>query len=249
MRAALALAGRTLLRSSVGLVATLAIVLGQAVLLAGMALALRRGDPALEAKLGPAASQDWDGLLSSAAQITTAGGMLGVSVVLTWIVAREFVDGTVDGLFALPVARGTIAIAKVLVMVAWGAALSLALVASIAVLGLLLGYGPPDAGVLAGLARQLLLGVLLVPTAMPVAVLATWRRSILAGTAGGIALVVLAQVGVLAGAGRWLPPCIPALWALGAEGVGAGSLLLVPVWAAAWAGLLHHQWRRLQQDR
>ena len=62
-------------------------------------------DPQLLAKLGPVADGDWHGFLLGAAQITGAGGLGGFAVVLAWMFGREFGDGTIAGLFALPVRR------------------------------------------------------------------------------------------------------------------------------------------------
>jgi ABC-2 type transport system permease protein len=101
--------------SPVGIVGTIAIVCGIAVLSGGMQLAVASGRPDLVAKLGAAATADWPGFLSAAAQITGAGGLLGSGIVLAWLFGREFSDNTVSGLFALPTGRGRIAAAKLAV--------------------------------------------------------------------------------------------------------------------------------------
>ena len=98
--------------STVGRVGSIAIVVGISLLSGAMLLAAASGDPQLVAKLGPAATRDWTGFLLAAAQITGAGGLLGFGVVLSWMFGREFGDGTITGLFALPVRRSTIALAK-----------------------------------------------------------------------------------------------------------------------------------------
>ena len=84
-----------------------------------MMAALASGDPQLVAKLGPGASRDWRGLVGVAAQISGAGGFLAFGVVGAWLFGREFTDGTITGLFGLPVGRGTIAAAKLAVYAAW----------------------------------------------------------------------------------------------------------------------------------
>ncbi|MFC7471585.1 ABC transporter permease [Actinomadura keratinilytica] len=114
--------------------------------------------------------------------------------------AREFADGTVVGLFALPVSRAQTAAAKLAVYGGWLAALNTLLVAGLLVLGNLLGYGPPDAAAWSGIGRQFFLGLLTGLVALPVAWVATVSRSILGGVSTAIGLVIVAQVGVLAGA-------------------------------------------------
>lgn len=236
--------------SPVGVIATSAIVGGTIALLAGITAALASGNPELIAKAGPAATRDWAGLLSSAAQITGAGGLLGFGVVLAWMFAREFTDGTISALFALPVGRGRIAVAKLVVYALWATAVSTALAGGLLVLGLALGYGVPDAEAWTGLGRQLGLGLLTAAIATPIAWVATLTRSMLSGVGTAIGLVVLAQVGALAGAGGWMPLAAPALWAMSGGGaVTTGQLALAVALALVFAGLTRASWTRLQMDR
>src|SRR5699024_4261901 len=99
-------------RSPVGLLATCALLAGTLLLLGGITAAVVDGNPQIIAKAGPAASLDWSGLTAGAAQITSAGALVTFGVVLAWMFGREFADGTITGLFALPVSRGRIALAK-----------------------------------------------------------------------------------------------------------------------------------------
>ena len=122
-----------------------------------MLLAAASGDPQLVAKLGPAATHDWTGFLLAAAQITGAGGLLGFGVVLSWMFGREFGDGTITGLFALPVRRSTIALAKLLIYTVWAIAISLSLAALLVIVGLVAGLGPLTAETWSAVARQIAL--------------------------------------------------------------------------------------------
>ncbi|QDD58013.1 ABC transporter permease [Streptomyces albidoflavus] len=133
---------RKLARSRLGVLGAAVIAGGILTITAGISGALAGGNPQLAAKLGPTATLDWPGLLTTVAQITGAGGLLGFGTVLAWMFAREFADGTVVGLFALPVSRAQTAAAKLAVYGGWLAALNTLLVAGLLVLGNLLGYGP-----------------------------------------------------------------------------------------------------------
>jgi ABC-2 type transport system permease protein len=143
-----------LVRSPVGMIGTLALVLGTLALLGGITAALAGGNPELTAKVGAAATLDWAGLLATAAQITAAGALLGFGIVLSWMFGREFADGTITGLFALPVSRARIAFAKLVVYAAWTVAVCLILTVGIFGLGLVLGYGIPTADTWSALGRQ-----------------------------------------------------------------------------------------------
>ena len=236
--------------STVGRVGSVAVVFGIAVLSGAMLLAAASGDPQLLAKLGPAATRDWNGFLLAAAQITSAGGLLGFGVVLSWIFGREFGDGTITGLFALPVRRSTIALAKLFVYAVWAVAMSLCLAALLLLVGLIAGLGALTADTWTALSRQIGLGIMTAAIAAPVAWAATLGRSVLAGVSVAIGLVVVAQVSVLAGAGGWMPLASPALWAISSgEAVTLLQLGLVLPYVAVFILATAAAWRTMQLDR
>lgn len=250
MRTAITVEVLKLRRSLVGIIATTAIVGGTTALLAGITAALASGNTQMVAKAGPGATRDWTGMLSGATQITAAAGLLGFGVVLAWLFAREFTDATVAGLFALPVGRGRIATAKLIVYAMWVITVSITLTGCLIVLGLILGYGIPSADVWDGLGRQLVLTVLTGAVATPTAWVATVARSLLAGIGCAIGLVVTAQVSAVAGAGGWMPLAAPALWAMGqGSEVTVGQLTLNLVLALVVAALTRASWDRLQMNR
>lgn len=236
--------------STVGRVGSVAVVVGIAVLSGAMLLAAASGDPQLLAKLGPAATRDWTGFLLTAAQITAAGGLLGFGVVLSWMFGREFGDGVIGGLFALPVRRSTIALAKLLVYALWAVAMSVGLAVVLLVVGQIAGLGGLTADTWVALARQVGLGVMTAAIAAPVAWAATLGRSVLAGVSVAIGLVVIAQVSVLAGAGGWMPLASPALWAISSgQDVTLLQLGLVLPYVGVFTLVTAGAWRVMQIDR
>lgn len=250
MTAAVFVEALKLRRSLVGVIATIAIVAGTIALLIGVTAALASGNVQMIAKAGPGATLDWTGLLSSATQITSAGGLVGFGVVLAWLFAREFTDGTITGLFALPVRRGHLAVAKLIVYAMWVIAVGLTLTGCLLGLGLILGYGLPNTDAWASLGREFVLVVLMGAVAAPTAWVATVTRSLLAGVGCTIGLLILTQVSVLAGAGGWMPLAAPALWAMGqGAGVMVGQLGLSLVFALVFAVLTYASWDRLQLNR
>jgi ABC-2 type transport system permease protein len=251
MRAAIWAEVVKLAGSTVGRVGSAAIVMGISVLSASMLLAAATThDPQLLAKLGPVATGDWQGFLLGAAQITGAGGLGGFAVVLAWMFGREFGDGTITGLFALPVRRTTIALAKMIVYALWASSMSVLLAIVLALVGTIAGLGPVDEHTLAILARQAALGIMSVAITLPVAWAATLSRSVLGGVSVAIGLVVVAQVSVLAGLGGWMPLAAPALWAisLGATVSPIQLALLIP-FGTIFVVLVAQSWRRMQLDR
>lgn len=219
-------------------------------LVAGILAAMTLGDPQLTAKLGPIADLDgWPALLATAAQITAAGAMPALGIGLSWIIGREFADGTIAGLFALPVPRWAIALAKLIVYLVWTIAVSITLCGALLLLGLLLGYGAPDPAEWQALARQIPLTILVGLVATPVAWAATLGRGLLPGIATAIGLLVIAQVMAFTGNGAWFPVVTPALWAINPDAVTTPQLLLVPTIPLIFGALTLLTWHRLQLDK
>ncbi|GAB3130867.1 ABC transporter permease [Marisediminicola antarctica] len=233
-------------------VATAALVLGIAALSSSFALVAGQPESLMAAKLNAlVVGTGWTALVSLASQITAVGGLLGFGVVLAWLFGREFADGVIAGLFALPVRRGTTAAAKLLVYAGWALALSAALVGVILGIGLALGFGAPTSADAGSMARLFVIALLTAGLALPAALVATIARGYLAPIGSVIALVAIAQIAVVLGAGGWFPWAAPGLWA-GLSGVDATSrvtllqlLLVVPV-AAASVALTTRAWARLQ---
>lgn len=238
------------MHSPVGVITTLGMLLGTLGILVGITAGITAGNAELIAKAGQAASPDWDGLLAGATQITAVMGILGSGAVLAWAFGREFADGTVVGLFALPVSRGRIALAKLVVHALWTVLVGLVLALGVLALGLLLGRGAPGPETWEALARLWALTVLSGGVATVSAWIATSARSPLAAVGGTIAIVVIAQVGVIGGAGGWMPLAAPALWAMsGGRAVSPVQLVLSVAVAVGFAALTCRSWARLQLDR
>jgi ABC-2 type transport system permease protein len=249
MRAALATELLKFWRARVPLVSTILLTAGIGVLCSSMLAAVHSSDPRMVAKLGALVDPGgWAGYLATASQITATAGLLGFGVVLSWLFGREFADGTITGLFALPVGRGTLAGAKLLVYAAWAFTISAVLVVVIVALGLALGLGSlPDVAA-ADVARQFVVTILTAAIALPAAWAATLGRGLLGGIGAIIGVVVVAQVAAVAGIGAWFPFAAPGLWAAGLDVTGGQLVLVVPV-AAAFAAIVVLSWRRLQLDR
>lgn len=250
MRAAIRVEALKLVRSSVGVIGSFSLVVGLIALLGGITAGVASGNPELIAQAGPASTLDWDGLLSGATQITSVTAMLGFGIVLAWMFGREFADDTITSLFALPVSRGRIALAKLIVYALWMSSVGLALTLSVLAVGLVVGYGAPNTDTWSSLARLWALAMLTGVVATPTAWIATVTRSLLAGVGSTIALVIVAQVGALVGAGAWNPLAAPALWAL-SNGAAANlaQMTLSIAFGAAFAVLVTTTWARLQLSR
>ena len=232
-------------RSTAGL-----LVGGVGLLAASLTAAAAAGNEQVLAQLGPLASADgWTRFLGVATQITAAAGLLAFGVVLSWATGREFTDGTISGLFALPVTKAILLTAKLMVFLVWTAAVAVALLAVVTAVGFALGLGLPDRPAVAALGRLAVLTLLSGLLAVPAAWAATIGRGLLPGIASTVITIVLAQVAVVAGGGAWFPIAAPALWASDPSAVSALQLVGVAVVPLLFGVLAARAWSRLQLDR
>ena len=226
------------------------LAVGVTVLAAAMVSAARGGGAEIAAKLGPqAATGDWSALLAVATQVTAAAGVLAFGVGISWLIGREFADGTIPGLFGLPVGRGAIATAKLLVYLAWALCVAVATVLLLLAAGVVIGLGAPDSAALSGFARLFALGVLTSMIAVPAGWAASLGRGLLPGIAVAVGILVVAQVSVIADFASWVPFVAPAFWAMHADSQSALALLVVPVVPVLFGTATVMIWRRLQLDR
>ena len=111
------LEARKLARATVTRVATIAALTLVVVTTAGgYAAAMYAGDTDMGRKAASmVTSPGWDGYTTLGATSVSATILLAVGVVMSWSVGREFTDGTIVGLFAIPPSLRTIATAKMVV--------------------------------------------------------------------------------------------------------------------------------------
>jgi len=191
--------------------------------------------------------------------LATAGQILSVAVLMAggFAVAAAFgqplADGRAGAWFGLATPRGTLALARGLVVLGWVAACVVAAVAltagaSAAVAATTAAPFGPTAWAAAG--RALAAGLLGAGLALPFAAVATATRSPLATVGALIGVVALTQLVVLVGAGAWFPYAVPSLWTGtggpdAAADVGGAALALTAAVAPVGAALVVAQWRRL----
>lgn len=250
--AVVAVEARKLWRAPVAWGATgLAIVVIPLLSFAFLRLAGSDVDGATAAKLdGMVVGEGWAALLGVVGQLVAVGHYLAVGFVTTWCFGREFSDGTVSALFALPVPRGRVAVGKSIVLAGWALGLSTALVVVVGVIGALAGLADGGASVGTGLARVWVLALLTAMLALPLGLAASVGRGYLAGMGALIAVVAVSQVMVLFGVGGWFPFAAPGLWAVGWQvpevAVTPIQLALVPVVAVVGVAATAAWWNRFQ---
>ena len=240
------LEARKLARATVTRVATIAaLTLVTVTTAGGYAAAMHAGDTDMGRKAASmVTSPGWGGYTGLGATSVSATILLAVGVVMSWSVGREFTDGTIVGLFAIPPALRTIATAKMVVTLSWAVLLGAGEAALLMTAGLLLGLGA--AGAAGCFATLLLVSVMLGAGILPVMWAATRWRGYLAGIGLTLAILVVTNLAAGFGLGAYTPWSIPVAWTMNHADVSA-LLLVIPVMTAAiGAWITYHSWDRLQ---
>nr|WP_277605888.1 ABC transporter permease [Glycomyces sp. L485] len=252
MRAALWVEARKAATARVLYAGAVLLIAGTGILGASLTVAVEAGNDQITAKLGQTADvAGWPLMIATVTQIVAAGALLAFGITLSWVFGREFTDGTVYGLFALPVTRTAQTAAKFIVHFGWSVVAAAVLTGLVALAGFAIGLGGIDAPIAEGLGRLFTLCAMSGLVAAPAAWAATFGRGPMAGIAATIGLIVLAQVAVLAfpEASAWFPIAAPALWASRPDQVTGVQLALTPAFAIGFAALTAWAWKRLQLDR
>lgn len=157
-------------------------------------------------------SADWPGYFSLTAQMASVGGLIIFGIILIWLFGREFSDGTVKDLLALPTSRKSIVLAKLLLALAWCLLLLTLLILLTLAFGTLLGLpGWSAATVLRGAGTVLLTGGLTSALVTTYGLVASVGRGFLPAVGAMFLTLLAAQVVAAVGYGAWFPWSVPSV--------------------------------------
>jgi len=169
-----------------------------------------------KANLMAYAATNWSAYLALTAQMIAAGGFFLFCLIICWVFGREFVDGTLKDMLAVPVQRASILLAKFIVSGAWSAALAgVIFLASIAT-GALIGLpgGSMDV-LLRGVALVAGTTCLVIAVVMPFALFASVGRGYLLPIGVAILALMMANLLAVMGWAEYFPWAVPGLFAQG----------------------------------
>ncbi|HEQ71179.1 MAG TPA: bacitracin ABC transporter permease, partial [Spirochaetia bacterium] len=103
---------------SIGMFVFIAVMLGVLVIVAAHPEIFNK-DSLLSAKASIFGSNDWAGFFRVLIQTVAMLGLFGFGFVASWVFGREYADRTAKDLLALPVARLTVVVAKLMIVLLW----------------------------------------------------------------------------------------------------------------------------------
>ena len=169
-----------------------------------------------KANLVAYSATDWSAYLNLFAQIIAAGGFMFSVFAVSWMFGREFADGTLKDMLAVPVPRGSILLAKFVIVAAWSAAL----VVLVFVVSLIMGTLLQLPGDLLSIIQQRMTPIaitacLMIAVVVPFALFASIGRGYLLPVGVAILALIMANLVVVAGWGEYFPWAVPMLQAQG----------------------------------
>ena len=194
----------------------------------------------------------WPYYLGVLGQAIAIGGIAVFSLVESWVFGREFVDGTLKDLLAVPVARANILLAKFLVVALWSLLLTVMLFLVSLLFGAVIGLSQGTAEVFwQGTATLAVVACLTIVNVFPFAFFASLGRGYLLPMGVTLLVIVIANFIVVAGWGNYFPWAVPALYAelTGKGNLEAASYLLVLLTGLAGMAGTYLWWRWADQNR
>jgi len=194
-------------------------------------------------------SADWNGYLTLMVEFTALGGFFFFLLAIIWTFGREFTDGTVKDLLAVPVPRFTIVLAKYIVVAIW----CTVLLVETSLAGLLLGAviqlpgGSPEV-LLNGTRLLVITGAMSILLILPFAFFASAGRGFLLPIGIGVLIMIFSNLAITLGWGEYFPWSVPALL-FQQEPLTLVSTSLVVLTGLAGIAATYLWWKYADQNR
>jgi len=176
---------------------------------------------------------DWPSYLRLYGQLIAAGGFFLFVLAISWVFGREFADGTLKDLLAVPIPRSNILLAKFIVVAIWSAGLTMVIFMVGLVMGALIKLpGGSMSVILQGSTLLLITAGLVIVVVMPFALFASIGRGYLLPLGMAVLLLMMTNLVAIAGWGDYFPWAVPGLYAQ-----GKSSLASISYWIVLLTGL------------
>jgi ABC-2 type transport system permease protein len=193
---------------------------------------------------------DWPTYMTLYGEIIAAGGIILFILIISWIFGREFTDGTLKDMLAVPVQRSSILLAKFIVAFIW----CLAMTIVIFIAGLLMGAiiqlpGSFISVIFPGISLLLISACLVFMAIMPFAFLASVGRGYLLPFGVAILTMMMINLAEILGWGEYFPWAVPVLYAQGKSPLTPISYWIVFLTGLAGLIATYLWWKFADQSR
>jgi ABC-2 type transport system permease protein len=193
---------------------------------------------------------DWATYLGLVSQMVAAGGFFLFVLAISWIFGREFSDGTVKDMLAVPVQRSSILLAKFLVVAAWSVMLTIVIFMVSLVMGAVIQLpGATNMVIFRSSAQVLLTAGLVIAVVMPFAFFASLGRGYLLPLGVAVLTLMMTNLVAIVGWGEYFPWAVPGLYAQGKSSLPPVSYWIVLITSLAGMLATYLWWKVADQNR
>jgi ABC-2 type transport system permease protein len=203
-----------------------------------------------KANLAAYSASDWPTYLGLSGQIVASAGLFLFILIVSWVFGREFSDGTVKDILAVPVPRSRILFGKFVVVAVWSGTLAVFILAVGLVMGLIIGLpGGSVVVALQGSVSVMATAGLVTVVVMPFAFVASLGRGYLLPLGVAFLTLILSNLVAIAGWGEYFPWAVPALYAQGKSSLTQASYWVVLLTGVAGVLATYFWWKYADQSR
>lgn len=213
-------------------------------------LSRRLGLISAKANLLAYSATDWHSYLVLFAEIISAGGFFFFIIAVSWVFGREFSDGTLKDMLAVPVQRSSIVLAKFIVVIAWSAAMAIIIL----IFGLVVGAviqlpGGSPSVILNGSVVAVITAWLVIAVVLPFAFFASVGRGYILPMAVSVLTLITANLIMVVGWAEYFPWAVTILYAQGDSSLRPISYWIVFITSLAGMIGTYLWWKYADQNR
>jgi ABC-2 type transport system permease protein len=193
---------------------------------------------------------DWPSYMVLYGEIIGAGGLILFILIISWIFGREFTDGTLKDMLAVPVPRTSILLAKFIMMAIWSVAMSMVILTAGLVMGAIIHLpGGSIHIILQFIAVVMKTSCLVIAVVLPFALFASVGRGYLLPIGVAILMMITVNLVEVIGWGEYFPWAVPALYAQGKSPLTPISYWIVFLTGLAGMIATYLWWKYADQNR
>ena len=192
---------------------------------------------------------DWPAYIVLSSEFIAAGGFILFVIITSWVFGREFVDGTLKDMLAVPVSRASILLAKFIVVAIWSVGLVVEIYLASLLMGALIKLPAASLSVILHGSNLMIVTALLgIVVVTPFALFASIGRGYLLPLGLAILTLMMTNLVAIIGWGEYFPWAVPGLYV---QGTTLAPLSFWIVVLTGLAGMLvtYLWWMRADQSR
>jgi ABC-2 type transport system permease protein len=234
--------------------------LGSLFMPVGMAsLILIAKNPEISQKLGLVSAKanlvsysatNWSTYQVLFAEIISAGGFFFFIIATSWVFGREFADGTLKDMLAVPVQRSSIVIAKFIIVIAWCAVMAMIMLVFGLVMGAIIQLpGGSFSVIFDGTKIAATTACLVIAVVLPFAFFASVGRGYILPMAIAVLTLIMANMIMVLGWAEYFPWAVSILYAQGDSSLTPISYWIVFLTSIVGMIATYLWWKYADQNR